>query len=207
MLEFFLNTFIVLFVVLDPVGVAPIFAALTQGETMEQRRSIALRGTLIATVLLFLFALGGHFLLTSMGISLDAFRIAGGVLLFLLAIDMVFARHSGLRSTTHGEESEAKQRTDISVFPLAIPLLAGPGAMTTLLLLLGEAQGDVTLITIVMTTLTLILVLTYVALIFASQIMGLLGQTGTNVIGRVLGLLLAALAVQYVLDGLLQQFK
>ncbi|MDH5301290.1 MAG: MarC family protein [Gammaproteobacteria bacterium] len=207
MLEFFINTFIVLFVVLDPIGVAPIFAVLTQNETVAQRRAIALRGTLIAAILLFLFALGGHVLLGSLGISMDAFRIAGGVLLFLLAIDMVFARQSGLRSTTHGEESEAKQRTDISVFPLAIPLIAGPGAMTTLLLLLGEAEEQAPLIGIVLGTLALVLILHYIALIFSAQIMAILGQTGTNVVGRVLGLLLAALAIQYILDGLLHQFS
>jgi multiple antibiotic resistance protein len=156
--------------------------------------------------LLLFFAIGGHYLLNAMGISLNAFRIAGGVLLFLLAIDMVFARESGLRSTTEGERSEAEHSNDISVFPLAIPLLAGPGAMTTLVLLLGEAQGDNLLIGIVFATLALVLITTLIALIFASEILSLMGRTGTNVISRVLGLLLAALAIQFILDGLLAHF-
>lgn len=206
MLEFFINTFIVFIVVIDPIGVSPIFAALTQDDDAVQRRIMAMRGTAIAAVILFLFAIGGNVLLKSLGISLDAFRIAGGFFLFLLSIDMVFARQSGLRSTTAGERTEAQMRSDISVFPLAIPLLAGPGAMTTLMLMLGEAGQQTNLIVVVYATLALVLVLTFTALIFASQIMNLLGKTGTNVIGRLLGLLLAALAVQYMLDGLTAQF-
>ena len=140
-----------------------------------------------------------------MGISLPAFRIAGGILLFLLSLEMVFARQSGLRSTTMGEQQEAEQRQDISVFPLAFPLLAGPGALTTVLLMAGQVD-NVTEQLYMSGVIIVICSITLVSLLLARPISVLLGETGANVISRLLGLVLAALAVQYVIDGIRQSF-
>jgi multiple antibiotic resistance protein len=137
--QFFLDA-VALFVIVDPIGTATIFAGLTQNEALEKRRRIALRGTLLASLMIAFFAFAGEFLLKAMDVSLPAFQFAGGVLLFLLAIDMVFARNSGFRSTTMDEAEEAKVSQDISVFPLAIPLIAGPGALTSIVLLMQQAS-------------------------------------------------------------------
>lgn len=202
MLERFLDTFVVLFVVVDPIGLAPIYAALTHGATEAYARRMAVRGILIAAVLLVVFVLAGAWLLRALGISLPAFQIAGGILLFLVALDMVFVHHSGIRSTTESERREAQTRADISVFPLAFPLVAGPGALTTVLLLAGrygEAPfGGMGLLAV----LAVVLLLTLVSLLHAPRIMRWLGETGANVVTRVFGVILTALAVQYVLDGL-----
>src|SRR3569832_223446 len=140
-MEALFNTFVVLFIVIDPVGLAPMFLVLTQGGDALYQRKMALRGTALATGMLLVFFLGGDKLLAARGIGMPAFRIAGGVLLFLLAIDMVFARHSGLRSTTRREQQETVHKKDISVFPLAFPLIAGPGALTTVLLRAAAGGG------------------------------------------------------------------
>ena len=195
------NVFVVLFVVIDPIGLAPIFAALTHGADKQYQERMARRSVLISALLLISFALIGKQLLTWLGISLDAFRIAGGILLFLISIDMVFARQSGLRSTTTTEQNEAEEREDISVFPLAIPLVSGPGSMTTLMLMLGDTHSADE-ISIIMLVLISVLVITYISFLSASTIMSRLGETGTNVSSRVLGVLLAALSIQYILDGL-----
>ena len=197
----FFNIFVVLFVVIDPIGLAPIFVALTHGATKHYQLRMARRSIFISALLLIAFTLIGKQLLTWLGISLDAFRIAGGLLLFLLSIDMVFARQSGLRSTTTTEQHEAEEREDISVFPLAIPLVAGPGSMTTMMLMLGDSQNSVD-IAIIMAVLLFVLAIAYLSFISASTIMSKLGETGTNVVSRVLGVLLAALSIQYILDGL-----
>ncbi|MDH3325132.1 MAG: MarC family protein [Gammaproteobacteria bacterium] len=202
MTEFTINSFVVLFVVLDPVGVAAIFAALTQGHTDEYRRQMAMKGTLLSAVILILFAFLGNFLLTALGITLDAFRVAGGLFLLLLSIDMVFARQSGLRGTTKSENEEAEHKNDISVFPLAIPLIAGPGGITTLMLLMGGTGQQPLWVVSLMTVLVAVLVLMFVALIMAGGIVRIMGETGSNVVSRLLGILLAALAIQYMIDGI-----
>ncbi len=201
MLDLLINTFVILVVVIDPIGLSPMFAALTHGGTPAYKRRMAFKGTALAAVVLVVFALIGDSLLRSLGISLAAFRIAGGVLLFLLAIDMVFARHSGLRSTTLREQAEAEQRKDISVFPLAIPLIAGPGAITTVLLTVGS-HPSLTTSLVVLLVLAVVLLLALGALLLAPRIMTLMGETGANVVTRVLGIVLAALAVQFMLDGI-----
>ena len=206
MTEFIINSFVVLFVVMDPVGVAPIFGALTRGANAQFCRQMAIKGVIISGIILLFFMFAGHLLLNALGISLDAFRIAGGFFLFLLSIDMVFARQSGLRSTTRSEQHEAEKRQDISVFPLAIPLIAGPGAMTTLILMMGEASGRSVYILSILAVLLLVLLSTFLALTFASRIMRIIGETGSNVISRILGILLAALAVQYMIDGITGSF-
>jgi multiple antibiotic resistance protein len=200
-MDAFFSAFVVFLIVIDPIGNAPIFMALTHDVEAAYRREMAVRGIALATVILLAFALTGDTLLKTLGIGISAFRIAGGLLLFLLAVDMVFARQSGLRSTTVREQQEAEHKRDVSLFPLAFPLVAGPGALTTILLMTSPQPRPWIFISI-MIALLLVLGLTLLSLLMAERIMGLLGETGANVIARLLGLILAALAVQYVLDGL-----
>lgn len=199
-MDLLIHTFITLFIVIDPIGVASIFIAIVRGSDPAYRRIMALRSTAIATAILVIFFFTGDSLLNMLGISLPAFRIAGGILLFLLAIDMVFARHSGLRSTTVGEQQEAVHKQDISVFPLAFPLIAGPGALTTVLLM-SSTPSETPIFIGMLVILFIVLGLTLLSLLYSSKISDLLGETGANVISRLFGLILAALAVQYVLDG------
>lgn len=202
MIELLFDTFIILFVVVDPIGLAPMFAALTRDDTPRQRRRLALRGVLIAGGILVTFVIVGDALLRALGIGVPAFQIAGGVLLFLLAVDMLFARHSGLRSTTEREQREAAQRKDISVFPLAIPLIAGPGALTTVLLMVGEQGDNPAVIGATLVVVILVLAIALGSLLLSGRLLRLIGETGANVVSRVLGVILAALAAQYILDGL-----
>lgn len=195
------QAFITLAITIDPIGVAALFTGLTPGVDFAHRRTIALRGTIIAGIVLVAFALLGSLLLRTLGVGIPAFRIAGGVLLFMLAIDMVFVRHSGLRATTASEEAEAERKSDISVFPLAIPLLAGPGAITSMVLLMQRAGGDLAMQSGILLVLGVVLGLTLAALLMAATIMRMLGVTGTNVVSRVSGIILAALAAQFVIDG------
>ncbi|HNP35211.1 MAG TPA: MarC family protein [Woeseiaceae bacterium] len=190
------------FATIGPLDVAAVFAALTANYDPAQRRSCAVRGVLIATVVLILFALAGELLLKGFGISLAALRTAGGVLLLLIAIEMVFARSSGATSTTDEEEQEAATREDIAVFPVATPLIAGPGAMGAAILLMADVEGDVVGQAIVVASLLAMLLVTLVCLLLANQLSKLLGVTGLQVITRVIGVLLAALAVQFVFDGI-----
>ncbi len=206
MLETIFNTFVVLFVVIDPIALVPMFIALTHGGSRAYQRKMAIKGTMIATGVLVLFVVVGNAILHTLGIGLAAFRVAGGVLLFLLALEMVFVRQSGLRSTTPTERVEAEHREDISVFPLAIPLIAGPGSLTTVLLMLANGRGDPVIIATVLSMLLLVLAITLITLLGAARIMRLVGETGANVVSRLLGVLLAALAVQFVFDGLKQAF-
>lgn len=192
------------FATIGPLDVAAMFAALTAAGTPQHRRSMAVRGTLIASVILVAFALVGEVLLTSFGISLAALRTAGGILLLLIGIEMVFARSSGGTSTTDEEEREAVTKKDISVFPLATPIIAGPGAMGAAILLMANAEGDLTRQVTVVASLLAILLFTLAALLLATKIQQLLGVTGMHVISRVFGVLLSALAVQFIFDGIEQ---
>ncbi len=201
MFNLFVDSLIIMLVVVDPVAVAPLFAALTHGESTATKRRIAIRGTFIAGAILVVFTLAGGTLLDALGIGMPAFQISGGVLLFLLAVDMVFARHSGLRSTTEREQREAETKKDISVFPLAIPLIAGPGALTSVLLMVGDQGDDPYVIGTILAVILVVLLVTLVSLIFSARIMSFMGETGANVVSRVLGVVLAALAVQFVLNG------
>ena len=200
MLELAFNAFVTLLVVVDPLGLAPIFAALTRGYPEKRKRETAIRGTLLGTGILLIFAFVGDGLLSALGIGLPAFRTAGGILLFLLALDMIFASPAGLRSRTVREQEEISYEHDVSVFPLAIPLLAGPGAITTVLLYTGGR--DLASIAGFVLVLLVVMLLTLLSLLLAPRIMRLIGETGANVLTRVLGVLLAALAVQFVFDGI-----
>jgi multiple antibiotic resistance protein len=190
------------FATVGPLDVAMIFAALTARQTAAARLRMAVRGTLTAAGILFVFALFGETLLSLLGISLAALRTAGGVLLLLIGIELVFARTSGATSTTEDETREAEGRIDISIFPLATPLIAGPGTMGAVILLMANAEGDINRQLVVLACLLAVLLFTLACLITASQLQKLLGRTGTHVINRIFGVLLSALAVQFIFDGI-----
>lgn len=190
------------FATIGPLDGAAVFAVLTSNYSARQRRSCAIRGVLIASILMLVFALAGESMLSAFGISLAALRTGGGILLLLISIEMVFARTSGATSTTDEEEQEAATREDIAVFPLATPLIAGPGALGAAILLMADVQGDIALQTVVVASMLAMLLITLVCLLLASQLTRLLGLTGMHVISRVIGILLAALAVQFIFDGI-----
>ncbi len=192
------------FATIGPPDVAVMYAALTASDSPKRRRQMAIRGTLVAATILVVFALIGEFLLTSLGISLAALRTAGGILLLLIGIDMVFARSSGGTSTTEEEEKEAMAKQDISVFPLATPLIAGPGAMGAVILLMANTEGNIALQAIVVACLLAILLLTLSMLLLASKIQKWVGVTGMHVVSRIFGVLLSALAIQFMFDGIAQ---
>ena len=201
MLEFATTVFVTFVVIVDPVGMLPTFVALTHRQGKERRRRTAAKSIAIAAITLVILALAGGTILRFLGIGLPAFRIAGGLLLLLLSVDMVFARQSGIRSTTEAETEEAAESVDVAIFPLAIPLIAGPGAITSIILLMGRAENDFILQVLVIALMLSVLGLCLVALLFAVPLMERLGVTGINVIGRIFGIVLAALAVQYIVDG------
>jgi multiple antibiotic resistance protein len=204
-IEQLVKFFVVFFVVVDPISLIPLFAGLTQGASAGYKKIMATKATLIALVISILFALVGAKFLEIMGISLDSFRIAGGSLLFLIALDMVFARASGTRTTTP-ELEEAKMRDDISVFPLAFPFIAGPGALATILLTAGEVDAKPLLIAGFLGVVALVLIVCWVLMLATSRLMKVLGVTGANVTSRLSGVILAALAVQFIIDGLRGSF-
>ena len=198
MSELALRAFLTLFVVVDPIGIAPVFIALAGGRPAEERSRIARKAVSVAGIVLLGFALFGSWLFERLGISMDAFRIAGGVLLFRIAVGMVLAAHE---RETREEQEEARARHDVSVFPLAIPLIAGPGALASVMILVAQAGADLRRQLVVVAMAALVLLLTWLALRLSALLGRLLHRTGVNVVTRVLGVLLAALAVQYVADG------
>ncbi len=195
-----ITAFTTLFIIIDPPGLAPIYIALTQGMGAAQRRAIAIRACVTAAGLMILFLLLGEAVLSFIGISIPAFRVAGGALLFLTALDMLFQRRQARRQS-QADESQQDHHDDPSVFPLALPLIVGPGAITTIILLASRAEGpgDLAAIGGVLMVNLLLVFLTFLA---APIIERALGKTGINVVTRLLGMLLAALAVQFILDGL-----
>ncbi|MEC9102717.1 MAG: MarC family protein [Pseudomonadota bacterium] len=193
----YITAFVTLFVVIDPIGLTPVFIALTPGMSGLQRRRIGLRSLVIAAILLTLFGLAGETILSAIGISISAFRIAGGLLLFLTALDMLFERRTQRRE---GQAEGDDPGHDPSVFPLAMPLLAGPGALASMILLVGEGQGIGHLLMVNLTMLA-VLAIAMVLFILATPLARALGRTGVMVVTRLLGMLLAALSVQFVIDG------
>ncbi|WP_134681163.1 MarC family protein [Paracoccus ravus] len=196
-----ISAFVTLFVVIDPIGLAPIFIALTRDMDPQRRRRIGWRALAIAAALLTLFGLAGEAILSGIGISLPAFRIAGGILLLLTALDMLFERRTERREGKAKDETAEDHHDDPSVFPLATPLLAGPGALATMILLVNQDPGTAHTL---MIHGVMLVVLGIVAVLFAlaSPIAHLLGRTGTMVVTRLFGMLLAALSIQFVIDGL-----
>jgi multiple antibiotic resistance protein len=201
MIELFLSAFVTLFVVIDPPGCAPIFYGLTTGATPEQRKRMAIRAVIIATCILLGFAVVGEDFLRVLGISLEAFRIAGGIMLFFIAMDMVFEKRTQRREDRVQKVKETPEIEDVSVFPMAMPMIAGPGSIATIMLLMARAQGAEQS-AIVLVALGANLVLMIIALLAVGPIMRLFGGQVEAVITRLLGVILAALAVQFVLDGL-----
>jgi multiple antibiotic resistance protein len=203
--ELFLSAFVTFFVVIDPPGCAPIYAGLTKGASPQQARSMALRATWIASLILLVFALFGQQLLGALHIELNSFRIAGGLMLFFIAFDMVFEKRTQRRESRAEKIAATPEIEDVSVFPMAMPMLAGPGAIAAVMLLMNEADGYGEMAE-VLAALAAVLVITAAALVAAGPLIRLLGDKVEAVITRLLGVLLAALAAQYVIDGLKGSF-
>jgi multiple antibiotic resistance protein len=202
LLETALVAFTTFFATIGPVDVAAIYAALTTNSTPVERRRMAVKGCLIAGAIMLAFLIFGNGVLSYMGITLPALRTAGGILLLLIGIKMVFAEPTGSTSTTEDETREATLKDDVSVFPLATPLIAGPGAMGAAVLLMGDTGGDIKLASAVIGAMLSVLLITFVLLLIATQVQRFLGVTGLHVISRIFGVLLTALAVQFIFDGL-----
>jgi multiple antibiotic resistance protein len=199
--ELFVSAFVTFFVVIDPPGCAPIFASLTQGASAAHRRAMAIRSVLIASAILLFFALLGEQLLQKLGISLHAFKIAGGIMLFLIALEMVFERRQERRSNRAEEVKRDGEVEDISVFPMGIPMIAGPGSIASVMLLMARHEG-IEATAAILGALAANLVLVLLALIAAGPIMRLVGPKIEGMVTRLLGVILGALAVQFVLDGI-----
>jgi multiple antibiotic resistance protein len=198
MLDLLVPAFVTLFVIIDPVGLSPLFLALTRGMTAETRARIGRRAILIAFLLLASFGLFGEWLLTAIGISMPAFRISGGLLLFLIAVDMLFERRTDRREA----RAVTEKAPDPSVFPLATPLIAGPGALATMVLLSSQNSDNIPALIGIHLVMVLVLAMTWLLFHLSGFVGRALGHTGIVVLTRLFGILLAALSVQFVLDGL-----
>ncbi len=211
--EVILPAFATLFVIIDPLGLTPIFLALTQGQPHTIQRQVATRAVLLAVAILLLFAFFGEAILRLFGITIPAFRIAGGILLFLIALEMLFEKRAERRRRTlrkdqpASTEAELADGQDIWVFPLGIPLIAGPGAITSIILLMGHARGDVAAQAAILATLLAVLAITWALFFAASHAGRLLSDTAVRAISRLLGIILAALAVQFVITGVVAVLK
>jgi multiple antibiotic resistance protein len=203
--ELFISALITFFVVIDPPGCAPIFASLTAGSSAAHRRTMAIRSVLVATGILLVFAIFGEDLLRSLGISLDAFRTAGGIMLFLIALEMVFEKRTERRESRAEDIKASPEHEDISIFPMAIPMIAGPGSIASVMLLMARSNGMQESL-LVLGALAVILLLTLVMLLLAGPMMKFLGHRVEAMITRILGVLLAALATQFVIDGVKASF-
>ena len=204
-MELFISALITFFVVIDPPGCAPIFASLTAGTDAAHRRTMAVRSVLVAAVILLIFAIIGEDLLKALGISLDAFRIAGGIMLFLIALEMVFEKRTERRESRAEDINASPEHEDISIFPMAIPMIAGPGSIASVMLLMARSDG-MTESLVVLGALATILAVTMVALLLAGPLMKALGYKIEAMITRILGVLFAALAAQFVIDGIKASF-
>ena len=200
MIALYISSLITFFVVIDPPGCAPIYAGLTKGASAAHRRAMAIRSVLVASAILFVFALFGEDLLRALGISLASFRIAGGIMLFLIALEMVFEKRTQRREDRAAKVAETPEVEDVSIFPMAMPMIAGPGSIASVMLLMSRNDGLESSI-VILGALATILALTLLALLAAGPIMRVLGVKIEAVITRLLGVLLAALAVQFVIDG------
>lgn len=200
--ETFLISLTTFFATIGPADIVVLFAALTAGASAGERRTMALKGSVIGGTVLLFFALFGETILYIFGIGLPALRVAGGILLLLISIDMVFARESSATSTTDEENAEAASSNDISVFPLATPLIAGPGAIGAVILLIADASEEPARQAAVIAGMLTILMLTYLLLLGATQLQKILGVTALHVVSRIVGVLLAALSIQFIFDGI-----
>ncbi|HEX4694488.1 MarC family protein [Sphingomonas sp.] len=201
MIELYLSALVTFFVVIDPPGCAPIYAGLTNGASPAHRRSMAIRAVFVASIILFVFAAVGEAILHALGVSLSAFRIAGGIMLFLIALEMVFEKRTERREDRAAKVASNPELDDVSIFPMAMPMIAGPGSIASVMLMMSRNHG-VERVAVVLAALATILLLTLVALLAAGPLMRLLGARVESVITRILGVLLGALAVQFVIDGI-----
>jgi multiple antibiotic resistance protein len=201
MVTFFVKALVALFTIVDPVGLVPVVLALTAGMTPPERTLVIFRATIIASIVIAVFGIFGQLIFASLGVTPEAFSIAGGALLFLVAFDMLFGRQSGTRETRR-EAREARTREDVSVFPLAIPLIAGPGTITTTILLVSNAGTDPVQLTLVAIAAIITLAVSLLTMLISAQIQKRIGTTGILVLSRVLGMLLAAVALQFILNGI-----
>ncbi|PTW46791.1 multiple antibiotic resistance protein [Sphingomonas faeni] len=201
MIELYISSLITFFVVIDPPGCAPIYAGLSASASALQKRAMAIRAVGVSALILFVFALFGEALLKGLGISLASFRIAGGIMLFLIALEMVFEKRTERREDRAAKVASDPEAEDVSIFPMAMPMIAGPGSIASVMLLMSRNSG-IERSAVVLAAMVTILLLTLVALLAAGPIMRILGAKIEAVITRLLGVLLAALAVQFVLDGL-----
>ena len=201
MIELYISSLITFFVVIDPPGCAPIYAGLSASASAAQKRAMAIRAVGVSAAILFVFALFGEALLKGLGISLASFRIAGGIMLFLIALEMVFEKRTERREDRAAKVASDPEADDVSIFPMAMPMIAGPGSIASVMLLMSRNSGLERSL-VVLGAMVTILLLTLAALLAAGPIMRILGAKIEAVITRLLGVLLAALAVQFVLDGL-----
>ena len=205
MIELFGSALVTFLVIIDPPGCAPIFASLTSGASPVQRRAMAVRSSLIAWTILMFFALLGRPMLHALGISLASFRIAGGIMLFIIAVDMVFERRTERRERRASTFDQTAEVEDISVFPMAMPMIAGPGSIASAMLWVSRAETPVH-VALVLGAITVVMLITLVTLLAAGPLMRLIGSKVESAITRILGVILAALAAQFVVDGLKQSF-
>jgi multiple antibiotic resistance protein len=205
MMELFGSALVTFLVIIDPPGCAPIFAGLTRGTPLSHRRSMAIRSSLVAWAILMFFALLGRPMLHALGISLASFRIAGGVMLFMIALDMVFERRTARREERAHSIEGTPQAEDISVFPMAIPMIAGPGSIASAMLWVSRAEGPAQTF-VVLSAITVVILITMLTLLAATPLMRLLGEKIEAMVTRILGVILAALAAQFIIDGLKQSF-
>jgi multiple antibiotic resistance protein len=205
MIELFGSALVTFLVIIDPPGCAPIFASLTSEAAPRHRRAMAMRASLIAWAILMFFGLLGRPMLHALGISLASFRIAGGVMLFMIALDMVFERRTARRENRAHSIEGTPEAEDISVFPMAIPMIAGPGSIASAMLWVSRADGAGAVL-VVLAAITVVILLTFLALLAAGPIMRLVGERLEAMITRILGVILAALAAQFIVDGIKQSF-
>ena len=205
MIELFGSALVTFLVIIDPPGCAPIFASLTRGTTAAHRRAMAVRSSLIAWAILLFFALLGKPMLQALGISLASFRIAGGIMLFFIALDMVFERRTERREKRAEEIEGTPEAEDISVFPMAIPMITGPGSIASAMLWVSRAD-NIAEIAVVLAAITSVMAITFLTLLAAGPLMRLIGEKVEAMITRILGVILAALAAQFVVDGLKESF-
>ncbi|MPT49154.1 MAG: NAAT family transporter [Sphingobium sp.] len=205
MIELFISAFVMLFVVIDPPGAAPIYASMTRDASAHQRKAMAFRAISVSAAILLVFALWGKQLLGQLGIELYSFRIAGGIMLFMIALEMVFEKRTQRREDRAQKIIETPEVEDVSIFPMAMPMIAGPGTITTVMLLMARADGLQERM-IVLAAIGSVLLLVLAALLAAGPLMAILGQKIETVVTRLLGVLLAALAVQFVIDGISERF-
>ncbi len=198
MYDFLITAFVTMFIIIDPIGLLPLFIALTQGMGKVERRSVAIRAVTVAFFILAIFGIAGDALLAFVGIGMPAFRIAGGLLVFLIAVEMLFERRKERRE----KQSEEPHAHDPSVFPLATPLVAGPGSLAAIILLASGSDGTANPVILTIAAMSGVLLFTFILFLFANGLEKLMGKTLINVVTRLLGMLLAALAVQFVVDGL-----